>query len=61
MFELKFKTDGEAFEDGWYEVARILHEIAGDIATNGKTSGVIRDVNGNHSGSWNYNKLGAKL
>lgn len=53
MFEMKFKTDNAAFEDGnrYREIARILREAA-DKIEDGQETGRCRDVNGNTVGTW---------
>ena len=45
--------DNAAFCDGnrEWEIARILRKIA-DQVENGKTDGVIHDLNGNRVGEW---------
>jgi hypothetical protein len=52
--KIKFNSkDNAAFCDGnrEWETARILRRIADEVE-NGRTEGVIHDVNGNRVGEW---------
>jgi hypothetical protein len=51
-FKVEMSTDNAAFDgDAGAEVARILREVAGEVA-GGKTDGKCRDINGNSVGKW---------
>ncbi len=52
MFKLEIDTDNAAFEDP-SEVPRMLREAALKIEQ-GKTSGKLRDLNGNICGYWEH-------
>jgi hypothetical protein len=51
MFKIQFETENAAFQDGFlqYEIARILRDLADDIA-NGDRSGKVWDYDGNSIG-----------
>jgi hypothetical protein len=52
QFKLSFACDNAAFDgDALHEVARILRECADKIET-GRTSGPVRDFNGNTVGKF---------
>lgn len=51
--KINFKTDNAAFDDGPYEVVRIIREIA-DMIDGGAMSGTIHDINGNTVGKFQY-------
>lgn len=52
-FSLEFETDNDAFaENPEIEIARILRAVADNVS--GADGGYIRDVNGNHIGTWDY-------
>ena len=57
MFTLEINTDNAAFHDDdglypWPELSRILQLVYYDIETNQHVTGTLRDINGNHVGSW---------
>lgn len=55
QFTLNIETGNAAFEDGAYlEVSRILRELANRIEQTESMEHNLRDVNGNHVGSCNY-------
>lgn len=52
MVTIEFTTDNAAFEDDRaVEIARILRDLADKILL-GRTSGPIRDINGNRVGTF---------
>lgn len=60
-FQIEFKTDNAAFQHedpAWSdqaradEVARILRSVADYVENQGRTSGDVRDANGNKVGEW---------
>ena len=52
MFELKFKTGNDAFNEyPEMEIKRILEEVATEVE-NMRDHGSIRDINGNKVGEW---------
>lgn len=62
MFKLEFDTDNAAFDDdadaytnhnARAEIARILLAVAENVRE-GADGGHIRDVNGNHIGTWDF-------
>lgn len=53
VFTVKFDTDNSAFDDPRYEVARILRDTARQVE-DGKTEGVVRDLNGNTVGTFKF-------
>ena len=56
MFEMKFRTDNEAFtEDGGEEIARLLAKAAEQVKS-GSLAGFVYDVNGNKVGSWSLER-----
>ena len=58
MFELKFATNNEAFDDHApeYEIARILARVAKQIEFGAK-DGKILDANGNSIGRFYFEKI----
>ena len=56
MFKCEIKTGNAAFgeskEEEGMEIARLLREIADDIANYGWTDGLCVDYNGNRVGNW---------
>jgi hypothetical protein len=56
QFKLTIECDNAAFDDEpCFEVARILREAAERILNMGTIDhGVIRDINGNRVGSWDF-------
>jgi hypothetical protein len=53
-FNLTMDCDNASFEpDAGYEISRILHKIAIDVA-NGDTDGKVRDLNGDTVCQWEY-------
>jgi hypothetical protein len=56
MFTLKIETDNAAFEDGSFEVARILREVAKRL-DRGETDGRVQDVNGHTVGDFGFSTL----
>jgi hypothetical protein len=59
-FKLQIDMDNAAFadDDGTFEVARILRDVADGFETSGDT-GFVRDFNGNRVGSWEFTELSA--
>lgn len=54
MFTVEFTIGNSAFADGFTEeVERIFSKILQEIHQ-GKTQGLIKDLNGNHVGQWSY-------
>lgn len=54
MFKVEFKTEGAAFEEGYFgrsEISRILVGIAKKVDED-KDHGVIFDINDNRIGTW---------
>lgn len=47
MFQLSFRTDNAAFENGASEIGRILRDTAKCIEHGEQFEGTIRDINGN--------------
>lgn len=57
VFTLEIKTDSAAFQDddgwGFYEVARLLREVADRVEGGWSTGGVL-DLNGNTVGAFDW-------
>lgn len=53
MFELRFDTDGDAFQEGGtVEITRILRAVAAQLEDESARSRGVYDANGNSVGSW---------
>ena len=57
MFRLSVDTGNAAFDDDYRnEVARILRAAADAIDASASQSSILRDINGNAVGAWNFNE-----
>lgn len=53
--EIKFSTDNAAFDDGMAtEIGRILRKLAGQVESEGITTAVLKDLNGNTVGNFDH-------
>ena len=61
MVKITIKTDNSAFGDCTAtEIARILRALAHQIESNGVTSLLLMDINGNKVGTYEYMEGGDK-
>lgn len=56
VFRVVIDTEGSAFEENPFEVARLLHNLADTLVardvTDAPSAGEMWDYNGNRAGSW---------